>query len=79
LEGILNEALDILYAREREIIAIDVAERAICSPPSPNAQSCLRLMRALAVGTHENWIEAHRYLNMDDLKELKKADLRKAA
>ncbi len=45
----------------------------------PNAESCLRLIRALAVETHENWLEAHRYLNMDDLKELKKEALRKAA
>lgn len=45
----------------------------------PNAESCLRLVRALAVETHENWLEANRYLNMDDLKELKKAELRKAA
>lgn len=33
----------------------------------PNAGSCLRLVRALAVETHENWLEQHRYLNMDDL------------
>lgn len=45
----------------------------------PNEQSCLRLIRSLAVETHENWLEANRYLNMDDLKEMKKADLRKAA
>ncbi len=45
----------------------------------PNAESCLRLIRALAVETHENWLEAHRYLNMDDLRELKKEALRKAA
>ena len=45
----------------------------------PNAESCLRLIRALAVETHENWLEAHRYLNMDYLKELKKEALRKAA
>jgi Transposase, Mutator family len=32
----------------------------------PNADSCLRLIRALAVETHENWLEAHRYLNMAD-------------
>ena len=31
----------------------------------PNEQSCLRLIRALAVETHENWIEAHRYLDMN--------------
>ena len=45
----------------------------------PNAASCCRLVRALAVETHENWLEAHRYLNMDDLKEYKKAQLRQAA
>ena len=45
----------------------------------PNEESCLRLVRALAVETHENWLEAHRYLNMDYLRELKKEVLRKAA
>lgn len=45
----------------------------------PNPSSCLRLVRALAVETHENWIEATRYLNMDLLKEHKKEVLRKAA
>ncbi len=45
----------------------------------PNAESCLRLVRALAVETHENWLEANRYLNMDDLKEHKKLQLREAA
>ena len=40
---------------------------------------CLRLVRSLAVETHENWLEAHRYLNMDDLKEQKKTELRQAA
>lgn len=45
----------------------------------PNADSCCRLVRALAVETHENWLEANRYLNMDDLKEQKKTMLRKAA
>ena len=37
----------------------------------PNAQSCLRLIRALAVETHENWLEQHRYLNMEELREHK--------
>ena len=35
----------------------------------PNRASCLRLVRALAVEQHENWIEASRYLNMAFLKE----------
>jgi putative transposase len=34
---------------------------------------------ALCVETHENWLEAHRCLNMDYLRELKKEALRKAA
>jgi putative transposase len=45
----------------------------------PNDASCLRLIRALAVETHENWIEATRYLNMGLLKEHKKEMLRTAA
>jgi len=36
-------------------------------------------VRALAVETQENWLEAHRHLNMDDLKEHKKSTLREAA
>lgn len=31
----------------------------------PNEASCLRLVRALAVEQHEEWIEGTRYLNMD--------------
>jgi putative transposase len=45
----------------------------------PNAASCLRLVRALAVETHENWLEATRYLNMEHLRERKKEVLRMAA
>jgi transposase-like protein len=45
----------------------------------PNADSCLRLVRALCVETHEAWLEAHIYLNMQLLKEHKKEGLRKAA
>ncbi|MDP6843261.1 MAG: transposase, partial [Rhodospirillales bacterium] len=43
----------------------------------PNAESCLRLVRALAAETHENWLEGTRYLNMDHLIELKKEQMRK--
>jgi transposase-like protein len=45
----------------------------------PNANSCRRLVRALAIETHENWLEANRYLNMAELKEQKKMMLRQAA
>ncbi|MER8868100.1 transposase, partial [Mesorhizobium sp. M0751] len=44
----------------------------------PNPRSCLRLVRALAVEIHENWLEATRYLNMDHLREHKKESLRAA-
>jgi len=36
-------------------------------------------VRALAVETHENWMEANRYINMDDQREHKKLALRQAA
>ena len=42
----------------------------------PNSDSCLRLIRALAVETHEGWLEEHRYLNMDLLTEHKRELLR---
>ena len=45
----------------------------------PNAASCLRLVRALAVEAHENWLEAIRYLNMEHLREHKKLAVRLAA
>ena len=45
----------------------------------PNEESCLRLIRALAVEMHENWIEAHRYLDMKLLVEHKKQELMKLA
>jgi transposase-like protein len=45
----------------------------------PNEPSCLRLIRALAAETHEDWLEASRYLNMELLKEHKKLRLSLAA
>lgn len=42
----------------------------------PNEAACLRLVRALAVETHEDWIEATRYVNMELLKEQKKERMR---
>ena len=45
----------------------------------PNEASCLRLIRALAVETHEGWLEGSRYLNMDLLKEHKKLRISLAA
>jgi len=45
----------------------------------PSEASCLRLVRALAVEIHENWLEAIRYLNMEHYREHKKETLRQAA
>ena len=45
----------------------------------PNAASCLRLIRALAVEIHEDWVEAIRYLNMEVLKEQLKEQRRELA
>ena len=45
----------------------------------PNEASCLRLIRALAVETHEGWLEASGYLNMDLIKEHRKLRLSLAA
>jgi putative transposase len=44
----------------------------------PNAQSCLRLIRALAGETHESCLEQHRYLNLEELREHKKLSMRQA-
>lgn len=45
----------------------------------PNVDSCLRLIRALCVETHETWLEDNRYLNMSLLADQKKEALRLAA
>jgi len=45
----------------------------------PNAESCLRLVRALCAETHEAWLEDNRYLNMSLLAEQKKELLKMAA
>ena len=45
----------------------------------PNPASCLRLIRALCAETHEAWLEDNRYINMDLLKEQKKAAVKIAA
>jgi hypothetical protein len=45
----------------------------------PSPATCLRLVRALAVETHEEWLKSPRYLNMEDLREHKKQQIRAAA
>ena len=41
----------------------------------PNEESCMRLIRAMAVEAHEGWLEESRYLNMQLLQEQKKQKL----
>ncbi|MFO1418843.1 MAG: transposase [Methylotetracoccus sp.] len=38
----------------------------------PNTESCLRLVRALCVETHEAWLEDNRYLNMSSARRAEK-------
>jgi len=59
-----------------ERIMEEIKRRTLVVRIFPNAASCLRLVRALAVEMHENWIEAIRYLNMEPLREQKKDLLR---
>ena len=44
----------------------------------PHAESCLRLMRAPCVETHEAWLEDNRYLSMELLAEQRRERLRAA-
>ena len=59
-----------------ERIMEEIKRRTLVVRIFPNGASCLRLVRALAVEMHENWIEAIRYLNMEPLREQKKDLLR---
>jgi putative transposase len=45
----------------------------------PNAESRLRLIRALCAETHEAWLEDNRDINMDPLKEHRKVAMKLAA
>jgi putative transposase len=48
-------------------------------PSRSKVHRCFRLIRALAVETHENWLDQHRYLNIEELREHKKLTMRQAA
>lgn len=60
-----------------ERINEEVKRRTLVVRILPNEASCVRLVRALAVEIHEGWVEAARYLNMGELEEMKKEQLRK--
>jgi putative transposase len=55
----------------------EVKRRTLVVRIFPNEAACLRLVRALAVETHEDWVEPTRYLNMNLLKEHKKELMRR--
>ena len=55
----------------------EVKRRTLVVRIFPHEASCLRLVRALAVEIHEDWVEATRYLNMSELQEHKKELMRK--
>ncbi len=55
-----------------ERIMEEIKRRTLVVRIFPNSAGCLRLVRALAVEIHENWIEAIRYLNMEPLREQNK-------
>jgi putative transposase len=59
-----------------ERIMEEIKRRTLIVRIFPNAPSCLRLVRALAVEMHENWIEAIRYLNMEPLRDQNKDALK---
>ena len=60
-----------------ERLMIEITRRTLVLRIFPNVAACLRLIRALAVEMHENWIEAMQYLNMEPLAELRKETLRR--
>ncbi len=47
----------------------EIKRRTLVMRIFPDEASCLRLIRALAVETHEAWLAGSRYLNMDLFKE----------
>jgi putative transposase len=90
VEENIEETAELFPAAARASQAHEVDQHARAAEPRakrrthvvrifPNAESCLRLIRALAVEIHENWLEGTRYLNMDHLIEHQKEALRRAA
>ncbi|MCS7041583.1 MAG: transposase [Bryobacteraceae bacterium] len=57
----------------RERLNEEIKRRTLLVRTFPDAASGLRLLRALAVEIHEDWIEATRYLDMDLLREQEKS------
>jgi hypothetical protein len=57
----------------------EIKRRTIVERIFPNEDSCLCLIRSLSVATNEDWLKAYRYIDMKDLKGIKKVDLRQAA
>lgn len=56
-----------------ERLNVEIRRRTLVLRIFPNAASCLRPVRALAVEIREDWIEATRSLDMDLLHEQEKS------
>ena len=65
----VNYCSDLYNIQER--LDEELERRTLVVHIFPNAPSCLRLVRALAIEIHEDWVEAIRNLNREDLKEHK--------
>ena len=79
---LVRPRLEALVAQDRDLLERlneELRRRTRVVRIFPNAASCLRLIRALCVETHEGWLEDKRYINMDLLWEARKDQLRKAA
>ena len=76
------EQLDVqLSLGARQLLLMSIVSMLVFLPMIPGfvtqiyplkLASCLRLVRALCAEVHEGWLENHRYLNMEYLKEQKK-------
>jgi len=66
---VVNYCSDLYNIQER--LDEELERRTLVVHIFPNAPSCLRLVRALAIEIHEDWVEAIRNLNREDLKEHK--------
>ena len=63
----------------KALVAEEIKRRTRVVRIFPNAESCLRRVRALCVEIPEAWLEDNCYLNMDLLKEQRRERLRAAA
>jgi hypothetical protein len=74
LHGPIKPQLEVAWPTPRletDSCPFSVTRAGSVTTSDPNAASCLRLIGALAVEMHENWLESRHYLNMNDVREHK--------